>query len=106
MLLAIATWILLLRRRHGAAFLGSCGVLTCTILTGGFALFPFLLPSSTEPSHGLTIWDASSSEKTLFIMLIAVVVLLPIVLAYTSWVFRVLKGRVTLEHIRRETGLY
>ena len=77
-----------------------------TILTAGIALFPFLMPSSTHPNQGLTVWDASSSARTLFIMLIAVIVLLPIVLAYTVWVFRVLKGRITLEEIRRHTGVY
>ena len=39
-------------------------------------------------------------------MLIAVVVFLPIVLAYTAWVFRVLRGKVTLEHVRTQTGIY
>jgi cytochrome d ubiquinol oxidase subunit II len=39
-------------------------------------------------------------------MLVAVVILLPIVLAYTAWVFRVLRGRITLEEIRRHTGIY
>ena len=38
--------------------------------TAGIALFPFLMPSSTDPNQGLTIWDASSSAKTLFIMLL------------------------------------
>jgi len=50
--------------------------------------------------------DASSSAKTLFIMLIAVLIFMPIVLIYTAWVFRVLKGRVTLEEIRRHGGQY
>jgi cytochrome d ubiquinol oxidase subunit II len=39
-------------------------------------------------------------------MLVAVIVFLPIVLAYTAWVFRVLRGQVTLERIRQHTGLY
>ena len=64
------------------------------------------MPSSTQPDQGLTIWDASSSERTLFIMLLSVIVLLPIVLAYTAWVFRVLKGKITLEQMRRHSGLY
>jgi cytochrome d ubiquinol oxidase subunit II len=70
------------------------------------ALFPFLMPSSTDPGEGLTIWDASSSAKTLFIMLIAVIILLPIVLGYTVWVYRVLRGQVSLEAIRRHVGFY
>ena len=64
------------------------------------------MPSSELPDQGLTVWDASSSARTLFIMLCAVVVILPVVLAYTAWVFRVLKGRITLEEIRRHTGIY
>jgi cytochrome d ubiquinol oxidase subunit II len=52
------------------------------------------------------VWDASSSAHTLGLMLVAVIVLLPIVIAYTSWVFHVLRGRITLEEIRRHTGLY
>lgn len=72
----------------------------------GVSLFPFLLPSSSEPSHSLTVWDASSSERTLGIMLVATVFFLPIVLGYTAWVYRVLRGPVTHEYIEanRETS--
>ena len=38
---------------------------------------------------------ASSSRLTLLIMLVVTVVLLPIVLAYTAWVYHVLRGRIT-----------
>jgi cytochrome bd ubiquinol oxidase subunit II len=105
-LAAGATWRLLGLRRCGAAFVSSALTLGATILTAGVALFPFLMPSSTHPNQGLTIWDASSSRRTLGIMLVAVVILLPIVLVYTAWVFRVLRGRITLEEIRRHTGIY
>ena len=103
---AVASWIWLGLQRTGRAFLASCVSVTATILTAGVALFPFLMPSSTHPAHGLTIWDASSSELTLGVMLLAVVILLPVVLAYTAWVFHVLRGRITLEEIRRHTGFY
>lgn len=91
--LGAATAGLLLRAgRAGAAFIASSLVQAGTILTAGFALFPFLLPSSSYPDHSLTVWDASSSARTLSIMLVAVAVFLPIVLLYTAWVFRVLRG--------------
>ncbi len=106
LLAATASAMLLGRGRAGSAFLASCVSVAGTILTAGIALFPFLLPSSTHPDQGLTVWDASSSARTLFIMLVAVAVLLPVVLAYTAWVFSVLRGRITLEEIRRHTGLY
>ena len=70
-------------------------------------MFPFILPSSLDPASSLLVWDASSSHLTLWWMLIAVVVFLPIVLTYTAWVFRVLRGPVTIEHIREDDkGLY
>src|SRR5580658_5571251 len=92
--------------RPGAAFISSALAVKATILTAGIALFPFLMPSSTDPGQGLTIWDASSSAKTLFIMLLCVIVLLPIVLAYTAWVFHVLRGRITLEYMRKHGSWY
>lgn len=103
---ASMTYALLRTGRYGSAFVTSALTQTGTILTAGVALFPFLMPSSANPSHGLTIWDASSSARTLFIMLIAVVIFLPIILAYTAWAFRVMRGQITLEHIRRHTGFY
>ena len=78
--------------------LGIAGV----IGTMGVSLFPFLLPSSSHPASSLTVWDASSSHRTLWTMLIVVVLFLPIVLAYTSWVYHVLRGPVTPEHIRSD----
>jgi len=106
LLAAAVTWGLLGARRPGVAFLSSCLTVAGTILTAGIALFPFLMPSSTQPDHGLSVWDASSSARTLFLMLVAVGVMLPVILAYTAWVFRVLRGRITLEEIRRHAGLY
>jgi cytochrome d ubiquinol oxidase subunit II len=103
---ALLSALLLRIRQYVLAFLASTVTQAGTILTAGFALFPFLMPSSSVPGHGLTVWDASSSQKTLFIMLIAVVVFLPIILAYTAWVFRVLRGQVTLEKIRQHTSFY
>jgi len=105
-LAALACAFLLGRGRGGAAFLASCITEAATILTAGAALFPFLMPSSTHPDQGLTVWDASSSRTTLLIMLVSVVFFMPLVLAYTTWVFHVLKGRITLEELGRHSGLY
>lgn len=96
----------LLARRPGWAFIASGLSVAGIILTAGFSLFPFLLPSSRHPAHGLTVWDASSSELTLKIMLLATAVLLPIVLAYTTWAFRVMRGQVTRQHVIESEELY
>jgi cytochrome d ubiquinol oxidase subunit II len=103
---ALLTGQLLRTGRFGAALITSGLTQAATILTAGIALFPFLMPSSTNPGDSLTIWDASSSAKTLLIMLIAVIVFLPIVLAYTTWVYRVMRGQISLDAIRRHVGLY
>lgn len=65
----------------------------------GLTMFPFLLPSSLSPDSSLTVWDASSSHKTLFIMLFATAIFLPLILAYTAWVYSVLWGKVTKEDV-------
>jgi cytochrome bd ubiquinol oxidase subunit II len=89
--------------RAGAAFVLSGAALAGTILTAGFAMFPFVMPSSSVPNASLTVYDAVSSHHTLNLMFVAVVVFLPIVLAYTSWVYRVLRGKVTEKRIQEET---
>ena len=106
LLAAGAAWASLGARRGGRAFVASSISVAGVILTAGVALFPFLMPSSIHPDEGLTVWDASSSALTLFIMLLAVAIFLPVILAYTAWVFSVLRGRITLEEIRRHNGLY
>jgi cytochrome d ubiquinol oxidase subunit II len=103
---AVAAHAFFHRRNGAAAFMASVLVQGGTILTGGFALFPFLMPSSTFPNQSLTVWDASSSAKTLLIMLGATSVFLPIILAYSGWVFRVLRGRITLENMHDHKGEY
>jgi cytochrome d ubiquinol oxidase subunit II len=99
-----AAAILLSRiRRPGIAFIFSGASLAGVILTASLAMFPFVMPSSTNPGSSLTAYDVTASHRTLNLMFIAVVVFLPIVLAYTSWVFRVMRGKVTEEKIRKET---
>jgi cytochrome d ubiquinol oxidase subunit II len=89
--------------RGGAAFIFSAAALAGSILTAGFAMFPFVMPSSTFPNASLTVYDAVSSHRTLNLMFVAVVLFLPVVLLYTSWVYRVLRGKVTEKRIREET---
>lgn len=105
--LAVIVTIWLLRAmRPGFAFITSGLAQAGVIITAGFALFPFLMPSSSVPVDSLTVWDASSSRETLFIMFVSVLVFLPIVLIYTAWVYRVLRGTITLEHVRNAPRQY
>lgn len=93
------TAILLLLKHPGKAFITSALGQMGIISTAGLSLFPFILPSATHPNSSLTVWDASSSHMTLFIMLVAALIFMPIILTYTSWVFRVMRGKVTEQDI-------
>ncbi len=103
-LAGIALFGVALIRNRRIAFVASMLAVACIVLTAGFGLFPFLLPSSTNPSHGLTVWDASSTQRTLGNMLLATSVLLPIVLAYSTWAFRVMRGGITREHVVNQSS--
>lgn len=92
--------------RPRTAFAASTMAIAGIILTVGVTLFPFLLPSSSDPRASLTAWDASSSHLTLWIMLLATVIFLPIVLAYTAWVYRVMRGKVTAADVRATPNAY
>ena len=62
--------------------------------------------AALDPASSLTVWDASSSHLTLWIMLLATVVFLPIILAYTTWVYRVLKGKTTSDEMGNNPNAY
>ena len=94
------------RRYHTAAFVASCVMLAGVILTAAVSMFPFVMPSSLSASDSLTLWNATSSQLTLQIMLIAVIVFLPIVLLYTGWVYRVMFGRVHAEAVENDSSMY
>ncbi len=96
--------LLLTLRREVMALLASSLAIFGIISTVGLTMFPFILPSSVDPKSSLTVWDASSSHMTLFIMLVVAVIFIPIIVAYTSWVYRVLWGKVDEKAIRDDSG--
>ena len=100
---ALLTALLARVRRPGWAFLSSSLAMAGIILTAGFSMFPFVMPSITQPGSSLTLWDASSSHLTLSVMFWAVVVFLPMILLYTAWTYRAMWGRVSVEQIRENT---
>ena len=61
----------------------------------GLTMFPFIMPSSSDPQSSLTVWNSSSSHLTLFIMLVVTAIFMPLILMYTAWVYKVLWGKVT-----------
>ncbi|MBB6303789.1 cytochrome d ubiquinol oxidase subunit II [Rhizobium leucaenae] len=88
-------------RREGLTIIASKFSVAMIIATVGLAMFPVILPSISNPSHSLTVFDASSSRATLRNMLVATVVFMPIILIYTAWVYRVLWGKVSEKSIEK-----
>lgn len=85
------------------AFIASGVAVAAVILTAGCSMFPFIVPSSSHPGSSLTAWDAVSSHLTLQIMFWVVVIFVPLILLYTGWVYRVLRGKITVEMIEADT---
>jgi cytochrome d ubiquinol oxidase subunit II len=103
---AMAAALAALVRKPALGLVSSGLAIAGVIATAGVSLFPFLLPSSLDPNASLTVWDASSSQTTLAIMTAATAIFLPIVLAYTAWVYRVLRGPVTAESVSADHHAY
>ena len=97
---ALLTTVLLLARRTLTGFVTSSLALLGVIGTAGASMFPFLMPSSSMPNASLTVWDSVSSHLTLGIMFWATLIFMPLIIFYTSWAYRVMRGKVTIEQIK------
>lgn len=97
---AVAAAFLLMVRRTLSAFVASSLAVIGVISTAGVSMFPFIMPSSTMPAASLTVWDSVSSHLTLGIMFWATIIFMPLIVTYTSWAYRVMRGKVTEAYIR------
>lgn len=96
-----------LRRNHeGSILLWSKLGIFGAISSVGLTMFPFILPSSINPRSSLTVWNSSSSHQTLFVMLVSTAIFLPLILAYTAWVYKVLWGKVTEADVTDSDSAY
>ena len=87
--------------RGGMAILCSSVAQLGIILTPLVAMFPFILPSSLDPRSSLTIWDCTSSELTLGVMLVVTLIFLPIILFYTGWAYKTMSGKLNADYIAK-----
>ena len=78
------------------AFLSSCAAMALLLALFGLTIFPNMVPSLPDPERSLTIYNAASTAKTQFIMLIIAIIGVPIVLAYTACVYYIFRGKVKL----------
>ncbi len=90
-------------RFYGLTFTFSSLTQAGVILTAGFSLFPFILPSSSNPNVSLTLWDSTSSHMTLGIMTVVAGIFVPTIIGYTTWCFYRMWGRMTSEELNQNS---
>jgi cytochrome bd ubiquinol oxidase subunit II len=87
------------RGNEGWAFISSSISIASLFLLFGLGTFPYLVHSSVDPSHSLTVFNSSSSQKTLSILMTIVLIGIPLVLGYGYWVYYIFKGKVKIDHM-------
>ncbi|GAB4296549.1 MAG: cytochrome d ubiquinol oxidase subunit II [Ignavibacteriaceae bacterium] len=83
--------------REFRAFLSSSASVAALLALFAIGLYPDIVISTIDPSYNLTIYNASSSQKTLNVMLIIAVIGIPFVLAYTFSIYWIFRGKVKLD---------
>lgn len=84
-------------KKYGWSFLASSVTIASVIGVLALSLYPKLVPSSIDLERmSLTIYNASSSLYTLKTMLIIALIGMPIVIAYTIFIYRIFKGKVII----------
>jgi len=91
------------RDREGWAFVGTFVAIAAAVATLFLALFPDVMPSSTNAAFSLTATNASSTAYTLTIMTWVAAIFTPIVLLYTSWTYWTFRRRIGTQHIPATT---
>jgi cytochrome d ubiquinol oxidase subunit II len=88
--------VFLAAARYGRAFLASSVMIAGMIGLSATSLFPRLVPSITDPAYSLTVYNASSSQTTLTVMLVIALIGMPLVIGYTIFIYRVFKGKTVI----------
>jgi len=89
-------------RKPAIAFISSSVSIVSIMGTVGLSMFPFILPSKLDYQSSLTIWDASSSYKSLIIMLVVVTIFMPIVLTYVGIANKIMFGKIREKDLKKE----
>ncbi len=87
------------RNHDGWAFLSSCSCIFFLFLVFGVGTFPYLVRSTVDPElNSLTFFNAAASPLTLKVLLVIVAIGVPLVLAYGTFVYRIFRGKVKIDH--------
>jgi len=95
---AVAIGMIRVFNRQGRdlpAFLASCAGIALVMLSVVAVLFPNLVIASNDASLSLTIFNASSSFRTLSVMLVIALIGMPVVIGYTVFIHRIFRGKAS-----------
>jgi cytochrome d ubiquinol oxidase subunit II len=96
----IAVKIFLEKARFGSAWLACAGMIVATTFVGFIGLYPNMLPSTLDPqANSIVFHQAASSPLTLKIMLGVVAFLVPVVLLYQLWAYRLFSDKVNASEL-------
>ncbi|AMB58691.1 cytochrome d ubiquinol oxidase subunit II [Microterricola viridarii] len=101
----IGAWLFNLRGSEGVSFALMAATIALAVLSLFTALFPNVMPSTTDVANSLTIANASSSEYTLTVMSWTALIFLPLILLYQGWTYWVFRKRVSRATIEAATGV-
>ena len=85
--------------REGVSFAGTFGAIAFAVAGMFLALFPDVMPSSTDVAFSLTTTNAAATSYTLTIMTWVAAIFTPIVLGYQTWTYWVFRKRIGTHHI-------
>ena len=98
----LLTRVFLAKASCWKAWFASClAIVSCTLF-GVIGLYPNMLPSSLNPDYNITAFNSASTPLTLKIMLVVVLIFVPIVIGYQTWVYILFKDKVTKEDLAQE----
>jgi len=83
-------------RREGWAFVGTAAAIGLTVVALFAALYPMVLPSTSDPAGTLTVSNAAASAYPLKVMTFVAAAFLPLVLLYQGWTYWVFRRRIGL----------
>jgi cytochrome bd ubiquinol oxidase subunit II len=93
----VAAWVYVRRGEDFRAFLASSVMIALLLISGGIGLYPNLIVSTIDPAYSLTIFNAASADNTLAICLIVAVIGIPFILAYTTGVYYIFRGKTVVD---------
>jgi cytochrome bd ubiquinol oxidase subunit II len=93
----IAAWVYIRRGEAFRAFIASSAMIALLLISGGIGLYPNLIISTIDPAYSLTIFNAASADNTLVICLIFAIIGIPFILAYTTGVYYIFRGKTVVD---------